>query len=79
MNKSNEFTVTFTDLRGRDYRATYARKARGLFPKLIRLERYQDNGRDWFWTLYRPACHGDLEANTKALLKQHAELVRYQA
>lgn len=73
------FTAFFTDLRGREYRATYARKARGLFPKLIKLERYQTNGRNEFWTLYRPSCHGDLEINTKEMLKQQARIVQHQA
>lgn len=74
-----EFTVLFTDLRGREYRATYARKARGMFPKLVKLERFQTNGKDEFWTLYRPACHGTLEANTQEMIKQNAEIVRMQA
>lgn len=73
------FTVIFTDATFRDYRATYSRANRGAFPKLIKLERWQDNGRNEFWTLYRPACHGDLPANVKALIKSNAEIVRMQA
>ena len=73
-----KFEVIFTDLRSRTYRATYARKARGTFPKLVKLERWQDNGKNEFWTLYRPSCHGELETHTKELLKQKAELVRMQ-
>jgi hypothetical protein len=72
------FEVIFEDARFRTYRATYERKARGMFAKLVKLERYDNNGKHWYWTLYRSACHGELEANTKALIKKNAELVRYQ-
>jgi hypothetical protein len=73
-----EFQVIFEDARFRTYRATYQRKARGAFPKLTKLERFDNNGKHEYWTLYRPCCHGDLEVNTKSMIKQHAELVRMQ-
>lgn len=79
MAQINKFQVIFTDARGRDYKATYTRGARGQFAKLTMLERHNTNGIDHYWELYRTAMHGDLEHNTKAFLKQHAELVRYQA
>jgi len=74
-----QFEVTFTDARFRDYKATFYRAARGSFPKLLKLERWDNNGKFWYWTLYRPSCHGNLEANTQALLKQQAQIVRMQA
>ena len=76
---NNEFQVTFEDSRFRTYRATFTRGARGQFAKLTKLERYQTNGKDWFWTLYRSACHGQLENQTKEKMKEMAKMVRYQA
>lgn len=72
------FVVTFEDARFRTYRATYQRKARGMFAKLVKLERYDNNGKYWYWTLYRSACHGELDNNVKQAIKRNAELVRYQ-
>lgn len=77
--KATQFTVLFEDQRFRPYRATFTRAARGAFPKLIRLERQQDNGRDVFWTLHRPACHGELENHVKQEIAKAAHMVRYQA
>lgn len=74
-----KFEVTFEDSRFRTYRATFTRGARGQFPKMVKLERYQTNGKDWFWTLHRPSCHGDLENHTKAKLQEMAKAIRYQA
>jgi len=74
-----KFEVLFEDARFRQYRATYFRTQRGAFPKLVKLERWDNNGKYAYWTLYRPQCHGELEANTKALLREKAELVRLQA
>ncbi len=80
MTKAIEtFTVTFEDQRFRSYRATFTRTARGAFPKLVKLERYQNNGRDYFWTLYRPACHGEIEAHVKQEIAKASHMVRYQA
>lgn len=77
--KATQFTVIFEDQRFRPYRATFARTARGAFPKLVRLERQQGNGKDTFWTLYRPSCHGELEAHTKQEIAKASHMVRYQA
>lgn len=77
--KATQFTVIFEDQRFRPYRATFTRVARGAFPKLVKLERQQTNGKDTFWTLYRPSCHGELEAHTKQEIAKASHMVRYQA
>lgn len=77
--KATQFTVIFEDQRFRPYRATFSRTARGAFPKLVRLERQQGNGKDIYWTLYRESCHGALEAHTKQEIAKASHMVRYQA
>jgi hypothetical protein len=75
---AQRFEVIIEDQRFRSYRVTFERAHRGSFPKQVKLERYQTNGKDYFWTLYRPCCHGDLEAHTKQEIAKAAHAIRYQ-
>ena len=77
-NEKTSFEVTMIDGRYRTWFVTYAREARGMFPKVAKIERMQDNGKYVFRTLYRASCHGDLPTIIKLQMKEASELVRMQ-
>ena len=78
-NATQTYTVAFEDAYYRKHRVTFERAHHGAFPKMVRLERLQDNGKDTFWTQYRACCHGEMSNSVKIELKRASEMVRWQA
>lgn len=71
------FTETFTCEHNRLYRITFERSNYGAFPKLVKVERRQTNGRDVFWTLHRVSCHGNLPGFVQMQIDEYKHIVRY--
>jgi hypothetical protein len=73
---ANVFTVITESEDYRPYRLTFVRANYGAFPKLTKVERQQDNGRDTFWTRHNDACHGELPGMIKQAIALHKDSVR---
>jgi hypothetical protein len=73
---ANVFTVITESEDYRPYRLTFVRANYGAFPKLTKVERQQDNGRDTFWTRHNDACHGELPGMIKQAITLHKDSVR---
>lgn len=72
------FILILEDLRTRQYRVHFARKAKGQFPKVTRIERAHIvfvpvNGemvQKFVWSQYRESCHGALNTSIKLAITQ---------
>lgn len=72
------FVLVLEDLRTRQYRVHFARKAKGQFPKVTRVERshivfVEVNGKKvqgYVWSQYRESCHGPLNTSIKLAITQ---------
>lgn len=78
------FTLVLEDLRAREYRVTFARKVRGQFPKIEKIERkhivfvddeYGRKVQGYVWSLYRECCHGALNAHIKLAITQASAII----
>ncbi|MBS3648832.1 hypothetical protein KEU06_09460 [Pseudaminobacter sp. 19-2017] len=73
---SQVFTVTAESEDYRPYRLTFVRSNFGAFPKLTKVERQQDNGRNTFWTRHNNACHGELPGMIVQAIAMHRDSLR---
>jgi hypothetical protein len=70
------FTIVTESEDYRPYRLTFLRTNFGAIPKLTKVERQQDNGRNTFWTRHSDACHGELPGMIKQAIAMHSASVR---
>ncbi|QIV65900.1 hypothetical protein Cp1R7AA1_011 [Mesorhizobium phage Cp1R7A-A1] len=70
------FTIVTESEDYRPYRLTFLRSNYGAIPKLTKVERQQDNGRNTFWLRHDNACHGELPGMIKQAIALHKDSVR---